>query len=261
MKKLLLGATAAAALTIGLATSADAANPVKCGGQQSFRPTPYTCYNVRTIDGVSIRVDVHVEQSGAATVLYSLPNGPIDRPIGLQIAAHVGFSSSPATRIRYDTMPAGADTFPLAVTFPATGAQANCGNQFDIKAWPGHQGEARAWAPDRRVSGATFTFPACTQTTTSTIASSVPLVPPSGPSTTAPGTTGVTAPPVVPSTQPEQVAGCVRDSAGVYRLPNGEVCTTPATGRDATGWLAAALLALVLGAGIVLFNRLFPKTA
>lgn len=256
MKKLLLGALAAAALTLGLATSAGAAGLPKCGGQSAALATPYSCYNTNTVDGVLIRVDVHVDGSGNASVLYSLPNGPINRIIGLQIAAHVGLSSSSASHINYDTMPAGADTFPIATTFPATGVQADCRNQFDIKAWPDHQGSPKSWTPNTRISGATFTFTGCTTTIPpTTIAPSVPPVPPSGPGTTTASTPGVPATPGVPSTKPVKVAGCTLDSSGVYVNANGAPCDMPATGTDAWALLYIVVTALLAGFVVQFYGR------
>ena len=43
-----------------------------CGGNQTIRPAPLTCFNTKTIDGTAITVVLDVTAAGVATATFTL---------------------------------------------------------------------------------------------------------------------------------------------------------------------------------------------
>lgn len=211
MRTTLIGvATLAAVAVLGVASvgrdnsPAAGAAPKLCGGQNADWAAPFQCYGEKVIDGVLVHVEVSVDYIGNASIVYSLPNGPIGQPATLQVYAHPGTSDSPGTAaLGAGLLPKGETSFPLAVTFPNICLDQN---QLDVKFWAGLHRPDVHWPADKRVTGPTFKFPqgcvVASTTTTSAPTTTVPV-------TTVPGQTTTT-------TTPTTVASAV---LGAQEIP------------------------------------------
>ena len=201
----------------------------KCGGQNSYRPTPAKCYNERTIDGVQMRVQVYVATDGSWLVEFHRLNNP-DILVGLQVRAHVGFSFGPGTREVSGTMTPGETFQTLTGVFPkpcqaSIDAQAH---QLDVKFENGTPNPTGHRPARFRVSGATYVFAPCMDINT--------IAPPS--TTPSPGT------PTQPTAPSTPTGGGGASSQAL-----------PETGEPVWGAVYIAVVLVLGGATVLLYRK------
>ncbi len=127
-----------------------------CGGNQTIRPAPRTCFNTKLIDGTEITVVLDVTASGVATATYTLGTPrPADTPIRMRW--HEGISSGPLVDEISGVIPAGS-LGPVTLQLQAT---RTCGGQIDTKAVFTGNGDGRG-----RVAAPYISLDICNQPTT-----------------------------------------------------------------------------------------------
>ena len=146
---------AGVAVGVGHAGVAQAQGLPLCGGNQTIRPAPLTCFNTKTIDGTAITVVLDVTAAGVATATFSFDAPRVgDTPI--RVRWHEGISSGPLAAETAGVIPAGS-LGPVSLTVSV----ATCGGQIDTKAVFTANGDARG-----RVAAPYVGLDLCNQPTT-----------------------------------------------------------------------------------------------
>ena len=198
-----------------------------CGGNQTIRPAPRTCFNTKVIDGTEVTVVLDVTAAGVATATFTLGTPrPADTPIRLRW--HEGISSGPLVDEIAGVIPAGS-LGPVTLQVTAT---LTCGGQIDTKAVFTGNGDARG-----RVAAPYIGLDICNQTTTTAVTTTTIAPTTTVSVTTLPGS----------STSPTTAGSSVAQSSVPGSLPS--------TGGESTRVSLVALAALVAGAGIVAATR------
>ena len=234
--------SAVAVLTVSvasalLAPAAEAALPL-CGGNQTAHQAPRTCTNTKVIDGTAFTVVLDVTAAGVATVTYTL-DAPRVGETPIRVRWHEGINSGPSAAQASGVIPVGS-TGPARLSLTAL----NCGGQIDMTAVFTSNGDSRG-----RVGGPFITIETCTtaMTTTSTI------TPPDAVTTTpetVPSSSTSSPDPVTTSTGSTSEAVVL--SATVTSQPAGGL---PATGGSGMSPAAAGVVALAIGAALVVVTR------
>jgi LPXTG-motif cell wall-anchored protein len=209
-----------------------------CGGNQTIRPAPRTCFNTKLIDGTEITVVLDVTASGVATATYTLGTPrPVDTPIRMRW--HEGISSGPLVDEISGVIPAGS-LGPVTLQVRAT---QTCGGQIDTKAVFTGNGDARG-----RVAAPYVGLDICNQPTTTAATTTTATTTTTASSTTS-GSSTTTSVTTVPdsSTSPTTAGASVAQSSVPGSLPS--------TGGERTRVALVALAALVAGAGILVASR------
>lgn len=206
-----------------------------CGGNQTIRPAPLTCFNTKTIDGTEVTVVLDVTASGVARATYTLGTPrPADTPIRMRW--HEGISSGPLVDEISGVIPAGS-LGPVTLQVQAT---LTCGGQIDTKAVFTSNGDGRGRVAAPYVGLDICSQPTTTAATTTTATSS----------TTSVTTTSVTT--VPGSTSPTTAGSSVAQSSVA---PSSVPGSLPTTGGERTRVALVALAALMAGAGILAATR------
>jgi LPXTG-motif cell wall-anchored protein len=197
-----------------------------CGGNQTIRPAPRTCFNTKVIDGTEITVVLDVTAAGVATATFTLGTPrPADTPIRLRW--HEGISSGPLLDETDGVIPAGS-LGPVTLQVTAT---MTCGGQIDTKAVFTGNGDARG-----RVAAPYIGLDICNGTTTTAVTTTIASTTTAS-VTTLPGS----------STSPTTAGSSVAQSSVPGSLPS--------TGGERTRVALVALASLVAGAGILAATR------
>jgi len=211
-----------------------------CGGNQTIRPAPLTCFNTKTIDGTEVTVVLDVTASGVARATYTLGTPrPADTPIRMRW--HEGISSGPLVDEISGVIPAGS-LGPVTLQVQAT---LTCGGQIDTKAVFTSNGDGRGRVAAPYVGLDICSQPTTTAATTTTATSSTTSV-----TTTSVTTTSVTT--VPGSTSPTTAGSSVAQSSVA---PSSVPGSLPTTGGERTRVALVALAALMAGAGILAATR------
>ena len=206
-----------------------------CGGNQTIRPAPLTCFNTKTIDGTEVTVVLDVTAAGVATATFTLGTPrPADTPIRMRW--HEGISSGPLVDEISGVIPAGS-LGPVTLQVQAT---LTCGGQIDTKAVFTSNGDGRGRVAAPYVGLDICSQPTTTAATTTTATSS----------TTSVTTTSVTT--VPGSTSPTTAGSSVAQSSVA---PSSVPGSLPTTGGERTRVALVALAALMAGAGILAATR------
>jgi LPXTG-motif cell wall-anchored protein len=230
---------AVAMLTVSVASAlvgpaAGAALPF-CGGNQTAHSAPRTCTTTKLIDGTRFTVVLDVTAAGVATVTYTMDEPRLgETPI--RVRWHEGINSGPSAAEVSGVIPRGS-TGPVTLSLTAP----NCGGQIDMKAVFTTNGDSRG-----RVGGPLISIETCATAATTT-------------STSTPPTTIATTTPTTVLQSSTATAATVASTSGASVLA-ATVTAHPAGGLPVTGdsgmsLAAAGVVALMIGAVLVLVTR------
>jgi LPXTG-motif cell wall-anchored protein len=226
MAALALGVVGVVGVTVVGTGTVGAQGLPLCGGNQTIRPAPRTCFNTKVIDGTEITVVLDVTAAGVATATFTLGTPrPADTPIRLRW--HEGISSGPLLDETDGVIPAGS-LGPVTLQVTAT---MTCGGQIDTKAVFTGNGDARG-----RVAAPYIGLDICNGTTTTAVTTTIASTTTAS-VTTLPGS----------STSPTTAGSSVAQSSVPGSLPS--------TGGERTRVALVALASLVAGAGILAATR------
>jgi hypothetical protein len=232
----MLTVSAASALIVGPA--AGAALPL-CGGNQTPHSAPRTCTKTKVIDGTAFTVVLDVTAAGVATVTYTLDEPRVgETPI--RVRWNEGINSGRSAAEVSGVIRVGS-TGPVTLSLTAP----NCGGQIDMTAVFTTNGDSRG-----RVSGPLISIETCATATTTTSSST----PPTSMATTTPTTV------LRSSTSTMATVTTPAASTPAASVLAATVTTHPAGGLPATGGsgmspAVAGVVALVIGALLVLVTR------
>jgi LPXTG-motif cell wall-anchored protein len=209
-----------------------------CGGNQTIRPAPRTCFNTKVIDGTEVTVVLDVTAAGVATATFTLGTPrPADTPIRMRW--HEGISSGPLVDETDGVIPAGS-LGPVTLQVTAT---LTCGGQIDTKAVFTGNGDGRG-----RVAAPYIGLDICSQTTTTTTTTTAPTTTPAPTTTTTASSTTISV-----TTLPG--SSTAPTTAGSSVAPSSVPGSLPSTGGEGMRVTLVALAALVAGAGILAAAR------
>jgi LPXTG-motif cell wall-anchored protein len=232
MAALALGVVGVVGVTVVGTGTVGAQGLPLCGGNQTIRPAPRTCFNTKVIDGTEVTVVLDVTAAGVATATFTLGTPrPADTPIRMRW--HEGISSGPLVDETDGVIPAGS-LGPVTLQVTAT---LTCGGQIDTKAVFTGNGDARG-----RVAAPYIGLDICNGTTT-TAATTTPAT----------STTAVTSTTVSVTTLPGGSTSAT--TAGSSVAPSSVPGSLPSTGGERSRVALLALGALVAGAGILAVTR------
>lgn len=234
--------SAVAVLTVSvasalLAPAAEAALP-QCGGNQTARTAPRTCTNTKVIDGTAFTVVLDVTAAGVAEVTYTL-DAPRVGETPVRVRWHEGINSGPSVAEVSGVIPIGS-TGPATLSLTAL----TCGGQIDMTAVFTANGDSRG-----RVGGPFVTIETC-----ATASSTTSTTTPPGAVTTTPATvpSSSTSTPAPLTTSTASTSAAVVLAATVTNQPAGRL---PATGGSGMRPAAVGVVALVVGAALVMLTR------
>jgi LPXTG-motif cell wall-anchored protein len=226
MAALALGVVGVVGVTVVGTGTVGAQGLPLCGGNQTIRPAPRTCFNTKVIDGTEVTVVLDVTAAGVATATFTLGTPrPADTPIRMRW--HEGISSGPLVDETDGVIPAGS-LGPVTLQVTAT---LTCGGQIDTKAVFTGNGDARG-----RVAAPYIGLDICNGTTTTAVTTTIASTTTAS-VTTLPGS----------STSPTTAGSSVAQSSVPGSLPS--------TGGERTRVALVALASLVAGAGILAATR------
>ena len=234
--------SAVAVLTVSVASAlhapaAEAALPL-CGGNQTAHQAPRTCTNTKVIDGTAFTVVLDVTAAGAAEVTYTL-DAPRVGETPIRVRWHEGINSGPSAAQASGVIPVGS-TGPATLSLTAL----SCGGQIDMTAVFTSNGDSRG-----RVGGPFVTIETCATAMTTTSTSTPPDAVTTTPATVPSSSTSSPAP--VPTSTGSTSAAVVL-AATVTSPPAGGL---PATGGSGMSPAAAGVVALAIGAALVVVTR------
>jgi hypothetical protein len=189
------------------------------------------------IDGTAFTVVLDVTAAGVAKVTYTLDT-PRDGATPIRVRWHEGINSGPSAAEVTGVIPVGS-TGPATLSLTAL----NCGGQIDMTAVFTSNGDSRG-----RVGGPFITIETCAAAPTTTSTNTPPEAVTTTPATVPSSSTSTPA----PVTTPASTSAAVVLAATVTNQPAGGL---PATGGSGMRPAAAGVVALVIGAALIMLTR------